>query len=112
MDVFPKFIIEDDCLIMSKVTYHKDMVIDKDKVKGGGWFKYSSDKKTFIFYGESHDFGSAKFADIVECVKNRKVYSNPFHTRNMCEKYEFAYDSGSEIIPLVKGVNIDEEQID
>ena len=45
MDVFPKFIIETDddhgdCLIISKCTYHRELAIDKDKVKGGGWFVF------------------------------------------------------------------------
>lgn len=34
MDVFPKFIIEGNNLIIAKVAFHKDLVIDKDKVKG------------------------------------------------------------------------------
>lgn len=41
MDIFPKFIIETDdelgdCLIISKCTYHKELVTDHTKVKGGG----------------------------------------------------------------------------
>lgn len=74
MDKFPKFIIETndelgDCLILSKCTYHKDLVTDPTKVKGGGWFSY--DDGTFTFYGKSADYGEASLEDIKHCVENQ-----------------------------------------
>ena len=53
MEKFPKFIIENDKLILMKVTFHKEIVTDATKVKGGGWFKYLHDKNMFVFNGES-----------------------------------------------------------
>lgn len=42
MDLFPKYIIETDdelgnCLILSKCSFHHELVTDKNKVKGGGF---------------------------------------------------------------------------
>lgn len=59
--LFPKFIIEGDSLIISKVKYHKEIVTDRSQVKGGGWFKWNSpNNEMLIFYGQSEDFGPAK----------------------------------------------------
>jgi hypothetical protein len=103
MDLFPKFIIETDdelgdCLIISKCSYHKDLVTDKEKVKGGGWFIFKDD--TFTLNGSSHDFGAAKLENIKECIKNDNVYTNPYFTHSIAKKYKFIYDTQSELIPL------------
>lgn len=50
MDVFPKFIIEEDsekgcCLILSKITYHRELVANEENVKGGGWFRIKGKNK-------------------------------------------------------------------
>ena len=105
MDLFPKYIIETDdelgdCLIMSKCTFHKDLVIDKDKVKGGGMFKYNFEKNTFTFHGESHDFGPAQMEDIKKAVEDDKVFTNPYLTRSIAKRHKFLYDTQSEIIEL------------
>ncbi len=100
MEKFSKFIIEDGKLILAKVTFHKELVTDKDKVKGGGWFKFIYDTNVLIFSGESHDFGKATFEDIKQCVENRQVYDNKSLRRNISSRFNFAYDTGSEVIPL------------
>jgi len=51
MDVFPKFIIETDsekgdCLSIARVTCHNQIVVDKTKVKGGGWFLMTRETNT------------------------------------------------------------------
>jgi len=105
MDVFPKFIIETndelvDCLILSKCTYHKQLATNLDKVKGGGWFRFSAADNAFIFYGSSDKFGEAKFEDIKKCVEECNVYTNIRCTRSISTKYKFLYDTQSELIPL------------
>lgn len=35
-DVFPKFIVEGNELIIGKCTFHKQLATDPAKVKGGG----------------------------------------------------------------------------
>ncbi len=100
MDIFPKFIVEDGCLIIRKVTFHKEMVIDKSKVKGGGWFRYDKETNTFILYGESVDFGMADIEDIKKCIENNNVFSSQYKHRNISDNYNFSYDTGSEIIQL------------
>jgi hypothetical protein len=65
MDVFPKFIVEGNNLIIAKCTYHKQLVTDKDQVKGGGLWMLDRDKKEFLLYGDSFDFGRAS----IEIIK-------------------------------------------
>ena len=100
MDKFPKFIIEDDCLILAKVSYHKNLVTDKAKVKGGGWFRFVQETNTFIFHGDSQDFGKAKMEDIQKCITLGNVFSNIYQTHSIAGKHNFAYDTGTEIINL------------
>lgn len=102
MALFPKFIIEDGNLIISKVTFHKDIACDIKNVKGGGWFKINNDvhPKTITFHGDSHDFGKAKFEDIKKCVEEKKVFSNKYLTSNLSDLYKFLYDTCTELIEL------------
>ena len=103
MDKFPKFIIEGDNLILSKVSYHSDIVTDKTKVKGGGWFRFLQHTDMFVFYGDSNDFGAAKFEDIKKCVEDGKVFSDNRLYRNISDKHNFGYDTGTEIIEIKNG---------
>lgn len=103
MDVFPKFIIETDdelgdCLIICKSTYHSDLVTNKEKVKGGGWFNFKDE--TFTLFGESHEFGKATIEDIKQCIENGNVFSNPSVVYSISGKYNFKYNTGTEIIEL------------
>jgi hypothetical protein len=105
MDIFPKFIIETDdelgdCLIISKCTYHKELVTDHTKVKGGGWFRFKDG--TFTFYGDSHDLGAATFEDIKHCVETGNVFTNTRCHLSIATKYKFFYDTQSEVIPIDK----------
>lgn len=100
MDLFPKFIIEGDSLILMKVSYHHEIATNKDDVKGGGWFRYDHPNNTFIFYGESVDFGKATLEDIKKCVEAKNVFSHPMKHRNLCDRHNFAYDTGTELINL------------
>ena len=67
-DLFPKFIIEDGCVVMMNAKYHSQIVNNQNKVTGGGWFRFDSSSNAYTFYGESHDYGKAKLEDIKECV--------------------------------------------
>lgn len=105
MDIFPKFIIETDeelgdCLIISKCTFHKELVTNKEMVKGGGIYHVNLDKKIITFSGESHDFGAAKIEDIQNCINNNNVYTNTYLTHSIAKQFKFKYNIGSEIIPL------------
>jgi hypothetical protein len=96
MEVFPKFIIETDdelgdCLILSKVTYHKQIATDIDKVKGGGLFSLEHDTNTIVLSGESYDFGACKLEDLAKCVQNGNVYTNPTCTHSISEINDFIY---------------------
>ena len=58
-NIFPKWIFEDDFIVIRKCTFHKDIVENIPDVRGGGLFYFHRDTNTFILYGSSHDFGKA-----------------------------------------------------
>jgi len=104
-DLFPKFIIETDdelgdCLIIGKCTYHRELAIIKENVKGGGWYKYNNETNTFTLYGESEDFGPAEIEDIQNVINNDNVYTNPYLSHPITKKHKFIYDAYSEKIKL------------
>jgi len=104
-DLFPKYIIETDdelgnCLILSKCSFHHELVTDKEKVHGGGWYKVDLEKKIFTFYGDSHDFGQASLEDVKKAVEEDKVFTNPYLTHSIAKDFKFKYDTGSELIDL------------
>ena len=98
--LFPKFIIEGDSLILSKVSKHRNLVTNVENVKGGGMFMFDSETNTFTFSGDSYEFGKATFEDISNCVKNKKVFTNTSCIFDISEKYNFRYDFGCEIIKI------------
>ncbi len=98
-DVFPKFIIEDDNIILSKCTFHNQLVKDKSKVKGGGWWWLDNKDKIFYLFGSSHEFGVFKREDVRACFKKKNVFTNSFKTRRL-EDYSFLiYSSLSNETP-------------
>lgn len=99
MDVFPKFIVEGINLIIAKVTYHKDLVTDKEQVKGGGWWRLKDD--TMILHGTSFDFGTAKVEDIKACIDAGNVWSDAYEIQNISGHFGFSYQNEyGEIIKL------------
>ena len=89
MNVFPKFIIEGDELIIGKCTYHKQLATDVKNVKGGGWWSFNKDKTEITFFGKSEDFGYATLEDIRKAVLEKKVFTNSFINRS--EQFTFFY---------------------
>lgn len=98
--MYPKFIIQGNSLILSKVTYHKELLDGSEQIKGGGRFRFNKDENSFTFYGDSFDFGQAKFDDIKACVEAGHVYSNKFKTHSIADEHKFYYDTGTERIEL------------
>ncbi len=96
MDVFPKFIIEGNELIIAKCTYHRQLVSNKDKVKGGGLWKLDRDKKEFMLFGQSEDFGSVVVEDVKACIDAGKVHAG---SRNFSD-YTFDLNTGPEVIKV------------
>lgn len=104
-DVFPKFIVEDGKLVIEKITFHKQLVVNKDNVRGGGWFHFIPETKTILLYGSSSDFGKAKLEDVSKAVVNGWCDSlycdgtyNDFRFRfSTCEKLEDALSDNTLI---------------
>ncbi|MCK9416963.1 hypothetical protein M0Q97_09925 [Candidatus Dojkabacteria bacterium] len=109
MDIFPKFIIETDdelgdCLIIAKCTYHSELVTDKLKVKGGGWWSLKND--IFTLFGESHDYKKAQLDDIRNCIKIGNVFMTNMLIEPIVDQFGFSYDTGNEIIILKTKTNL------
>lgn len=98
-DVFPKFIVEDNELIIGKCTYHKQLATDKTKVKGGGLWKWKQEEKEFTFHGSSDEFGQATEEHIIACIKSGNVFLSYSGGRNVAD-HTFYYNNGYEIIKL------------
>jgi hypothetical protein len=99
MDVFPKFIVEGNNLIIAKCTYHKQLVTDKDLVKGGGLWKLDRDKKEFVLFGSSDDFGYASADDIKSCIEAGNVFYSYIGGRKI-EDHSFWLNTVIEHIKL------------
>ena len=94
MDILNKFIIENDKIILGKVDIHSELMQtnDKQNVKGGGFCLYDYERKTFILFGSSSEFGKAKIQDIKPIVFNDKVYATKDGQLSKHE-YSFVYRS-------------------
>lgn len=109
MDVFPKFIIEGNALIVGKCTYHKQLLHGKEDtstVKGGGWWRIDKDdSKHLILHGDSHDFGRASIEDIKHCFE-KGVITHRYGKNNSLFIKRFnkvSYDlHGLEMIEIYK----------
>jgi hypothetical protein len=96
----PKFIIENDNLILMRVHYHIEIVSNEKAVKGGGWYKMDTESKTITFYGKSDAFGAAKLENIKKCVEAGKVFTDKNLTKCIAGEYSFFYKTDYELIPI------------
>jgi hypothetical protein len=99
MDVFPKFIVEGNNLIIGKCTYHKQLATNTGDVKGGGWWKWKREEREMHFYGESADFGPAIAEDIKACIVAGNVFLSYAGSRRI-EGHTFYLKTGCETIKL------------
>ncbi|MEI8086881.1 MAG: hypothetical protein WCG93_11775 [Paludibacter sp.] len=100
MKLFPKFIIEEENLILKMVTNHRDIATNKSKVTGGGNYIFDIETNSFMLYGESYEFGASKIEDIKKCIDEGKVYLNDALTISIAGKNNFSFYNGTEIIKL------------
>lgn len=98
-DVFPKFIVEGNNLVIGKCTYHKQLATDIAKVKGGGWWQWRQGEKEFILHGTSDDFGTATADDIIACIQAGNVFLSYMGGR-LVEDHTFYLKTDCETIKL------------
>jgi hypothetical protein len=98
-DVFPKFIVEGNELIIGNCTYHKQLASDPLKVKGGGWWKLDRERKEFLLYGESDDFGKPSIDVIKSCIAAGNVFLSYSGGKNVSD-HTFYLKAGIETIKL------------
>lgn len=101
-DVYPKFILEGDSIVMARVSFHKELIINPMNVKGGGWFKKSKDGNTYTFYGSSEDFGEADVSKLKACVQNDRVFTNRSKKHSIATKYTFRHETMDDSVTLSK----------
>ena len=107
MDILNKFIIEGERIILGKVTHHSELMQtdNKQNVIGGGFCLYDYERKTFIFFGSSSEFGKAKIQDIKPVIFNNKVYTDAVVLNDRLlskHKFNFIYRSKHQgDIPLL-----------
>ena len=92
--------MEDGHLVLGKVEYHKALVTDKEKVQGGGQFRFDLEKRECLFFAESHDYGRCKMEDVKKAVEEGKVWTSMIGGRNISEDFTFKFDRQSEIVTL------------
>ena len=103
MNILLKFIIENGKIILGVVAKHSELMQtdNKENVIGGGFCLYDYERKTFIFFGGSSEFGKAKIQDIKPIVFNDKVYATKNGQLSKHE-YNFVYRSKRQgDIPLL-----------
>jgi len=112
MDVFPKFIVVIDdvdgyCLLMAKVSFHKQLLSDNQKCLGGGWFNYDRESNTFFLHGESHDFGKASLENIKKCFEpdSGGVYTNRHMIRDMTDRHNYSYRNEAGEVTVIKQIS-------
>ena len=107
MEVFPKWIIEGNSLVIRKATFHREIAENVNNVKGGGWFEFDRDREAFILYGKSEDFGRCSKETVHDAVSRRNVgrFINDERYVNMkiyfssSDKLEDALDDMVELVP-------------
>lgn len=98
-NVFPKFIVEGNSLIIAQCTYHKQLVTDEEQVKGGGLWKWDREKKEITLYGSSDDYNSASPEDVKICIEAGNVFLSYAGGRNVSDN-TFYLNTGYETIKL------------
>jgi hypothetical protein len=73
--VFPKFIIEDNLIILGQVKFHRELAKDPSAVEGGGWFFIDSLRKEILFYGKSYDFGRFNIFNLKSLIESGNLDS-------------------------------------
>lgn len=98
MNILLKFIIENGKIILGVVAKHSELMQtdNKENVIGGGFCLYDYERKTFIFFGSSSEFGKAKIQDIKPVIFNNKVYTDAVVLNDRLlskHKFNFVYRS-------------------
>lgn len=93
---YPKYIIEDNCLIIGRVTRHYQLALNKEKVQGGGVWYIDHDTKECFLSGESSDFGSPTFEEVKKAVLEGNVYTNKAKTNKKFQDYTFYFKEDFE----------------
>jgi hypothetical protein len=105
--ILPKFVVENDYMILGHVQYHKELAVDKEHSLGGGLFRFDEENNSYTFFGESKSYGKAKIEDIMICIDGDKVFTDKLMKNSIAKNHKFFYDTGTEIVEL-KPVDIND----
>lgn len=113
-DVFPKWIVEDDSLIIGKCTNHHQLAVNPTRIKGGGWWHMAPEANIILLYGSSADYGYAPIDAVAEAIQAQKAgtFADEDHFKDYIFMYSTRYkleDAKQDcvVIPNVKPVKED-----
>jgi hypothetical protein len=90
--------IDNICLIVGKVSYHRQLLHPSLKVLGGGLWSIVGN--TMSLFGSSHEFGAFNIDDVKVAVENKRVYTSYIMNKNLTDKYTFVVKQYGEVINL------------
>lgn len=94
----PKFIIENDMLIMGIVELHMDLVLTDDfSVKGGGWWHNDKENKIIYFYSKSYDYGRFNPEDLQKIFTNKSCRQS-----QKLKDYKWVYSTSESLEDAIK----------
>ena len=71
-ELYPKFVLVDSGLIITKCKYHRDIVPPRENCHGGGWWIRNED--TFTLYSSSDEFGYADLEVVQKHINEGNVF--------------------------------------
>lgn len=104
-ELFPKFVIVNDCLRLGKVVFHKELLNEGEVCEGGGWFHYNSEDNSFTFYGSSHDLGRATLVSIQRAVELGNVGDKRSVGRHKDHKFYYCVEIGDIVNKVALNCN-------
>jgi len=99
-NIVPKYIIQNNRVVIGKVAYHKDLITGKIGVQGGGMFIINHKEATLLLYGDSYKLGPPDMDALKKAVKNWKIYTNKSCKVLLDDKFTISIKTRDGIITL------------
>lgn len=98
-----KWIVIDGNFIMSRASFHKDMIPEGSDSKpvGGGMANIREHGSHLELFGSSFDFGRCRSVDVTDAIENDKMYSNSRCTHSIKDRFsKITFNNGVETFTL------------
>jgi len=83
--LYPKFIINNNEIIVGFVEFHIDLARNHELTIGGGWWYLDRKNNILYLYGDSQEFGKVTIDDVISAKKpvNMEAYPIAFSNSNL-----------------------------